>query len=48
MISRKLVLQRVVKMMILENNSKPFMENGEPIISRKELDSDHEPFSKNG
>ena len=24
-------------MMIMENNGEPFMENGEPIISRKEF-----------
>ena len=34
-------------MMILENNGEPFTENGDPIICRKELDSNHEPFSKN-
>ena len=40
-------LQKVVKMLILENNDDLFTENGELIISIKELDSNHESFSKN-
>ena len=34
-------------MLIIKNNSEPFTEKGEPIISRKELDCNREPFSKN-
>ena len=35
-------------MIIMENNAEPFMENGEPILSRKRIDTNREPFSKNG
>ena len=34
-------------MLILENNDDMFTKNGEPIISRKELDYNCESFGKN-